>query len=198
MNYSKIQDILEHDSKFGPSAALRDTKVPTRSGDVVYSDLTVKVAEAIEQLNYSEKTCSRAVVLAFAQRVYNGQPTPSTPVVVVPKKAEIPETIIVRPAPVAEVKPSVEKAQLKIQQADLAQFIAKGDILKFQGAVAIGQLLAAVFQLAESDCWDGHERRRELLNELLDSYETVSKRHVNYSVKQILRVKAEEQLRNGS
>jgi hypothetical protein len=198
MNYSKIQEILEHDLRFGPSAVLRDTKVPTRSGEVIYSSLTVKVAEAIGQSSYTEKTCSRATVLAFAQRITKGQPTPCASAILSTNKTETPATIIVRPAPTAEVKPSVEKAQLKAQQADLAQFVTKGDILKFQGAVAIGQLLAAVFQLAESDCWEGHEHRKELLNELLDSYEAVSKRHVNYSVKQILRDKAEEQFRNGS
>jgi hypothetical protein len=198
MNYSKIQDILAHDAKFGPSAAHRDTKVPTRSGEVVYSALTIQVAEAIEATGMSDKNCSRATVLAFATRISLSQPVGAGAPVLPPKKIESPETIVVRPAPASEVKLSPEKVQQKVQQADLAQFIAKGDILKFQGAVAIGQLMAAIYQLAEGDCWEGNERRRELLNELMESYEAVSKRHVNFSVKQIIRAKAEEQLRSVS
>jgi len=197
MNFSKIQDILEHDAKFGPLVSQRDTKVGTRNGEVAYAALTVKVADAIEKSGAADKSCSRATVLAHASIILKGQPVPTGAAAPPAKKAETPATIVVRPAQPSEPKAG-EKAQQKAQQIDLTKFIAQGDILKFQGAVAIGQLLAAVYQLAESDCWDGFERRRELLNELLESYENVSKKHVNFSVKQIIRAKAEEQFRTGS
>jgi hypothetical protein len=196
MNYAKIQEILASDAKFGPSVALRDTKVPTRNGEVVYASLTVQVADAIEKHGLPDKSCSRAIVLAFATRLSKGQPAPTAAVVVQPPTPQEPATIVVRPAPTSDVKPSPEKAQQRVQQADLAQFVSRGDIIKFQASVAIGQLLAAVFQLAESDCWEGNERRAVLLNELLESYEAVSKQHVNLSVKQIIRAKAEEQFRS--
>lgn len=197
MNHAKIQTILDNDTKFGPIVACRDTKVVARSGvEVYYANLTVQVANAIGEVSTTDKACSRIVVLAYATRLSKSQPTSASANQAPPKKVAPIETIVVRPAPVEPTKLTSEKAQQKVQQADLAQFMARGDILKFQGSVAIGQLLAAVFQLAESDCWEGHERRKELLNELLESYEGISKRHVNFSVKQIIRVKTEEQLRN--
>jgi hypothetical protein len=197
MNFSKIQEILEHDAKFGPLVAQRDTKVGTRNGEVVYAAMTVKVADAIEKSGSPDKSCSRATVLAHAALLIRGQPAPAGTVAPPVKKAETPETIVVRPAPSVEPK-SPDKVQQKAQQVDLAKFVSNGDILKFQGAVAIGQLLAAVYQLAESDCWEGFEYRRGLLNDLLESYEAVSKKHVNFSVKQIIRAKAEDQFRSGS
>lgn len=196
MNFSKIQEILEHDAKFGPLVSQRDTKVQTRNGEVVYSALTVKVAEAIERSGAGDKSCSRASVLAQALMLTRGQAAPVGAVAPPVKKADEPATIVVRPASTTEQK-SVDKAQQKAQQIDLAKFVSNGDILKFQASVSIGQLLAAVYQLAESDCWDGFERRRDLLNELLESYETVTKKHINFSVKQIIRGKAEEQFRTG-
>lgn len=197
MNFAKIQEILEHDAKFGPLVTQRDTKVGTRNGEVVYAALTVKVADAIERSGSPDKSCSRTTVLAHASLLLRGQPAPVGATAPPVKKADTPETIVVRPSPSADSK-SPEKVQQKAQQADLAKFVSNGDILKFQGAVAIGQLLAAVYQLAESDCWEGFEHRRDLLNELLESYEIISKKHVNFSVKQIIRAKAEEQFRSSS
>jgi len=59
-------------------------------------------------------------------------------------------------------------------------------ILHFQSAVASTQLLASLLLLAEHDEWPGHEERKALLNQLLESYEQMSKDHVNLSVRAII------------
>lgn len=198
MNISKIQEILDNDPKFGPIASVRDIKLATRAGgEVAYSSLAMKIAEAMEKSPSGEKVCNRMGVLAYASILTRGQHTPAGATTPPEKPVEASPAIVVRSTNANEAK-LAEKALQKAQQADLSKFVSNGDILKFQGAVAIGQLLAAVYQLAEGDCWDGFERRHTLLNELLESYETVSKKHVNFSVKQIIRAKAEEQFRSGS
>lgn len=195
MNYAKIQETLEADKMFGPLVAVKDVKVNTRNGEVFFSALTIQIAEAIEKRGMLDRAGHRPTILAFAGILTKGKPIPpgAAPVV---KKPDVPETIVVKSAPAPEPKPAAPPVQ-RVRDSELAKFVDKGDILKFQSTIAIGQLLAAVYQLAENDYWEGYEQRRKLLNDLLDSYEAVSKKYVNFSVKQILRAKAEEQFRNG-
>lgn len=201
MNYNKIQEILQGDSKFAPLVANRDTKVPTRGGETAFAALTVRVAQEMTSRGIEDKGWQKTLILAFAARLSSG--VAIEPSVAATQKAapiakkgteEKVERVTVKPtqSPSAPVSPAKQAVQQQSQQ--LAKFIDKGEILKYQSAIAICQLLASIFQLAESDSWPGNEKRKALLNELLESYEELSKNHVNLSVKQLLRAQIESQI----
>ena len=206
MNYNKIQEILQSDSKFAPLVANRDTKVTIRGGECLYAALTVRVAQEMAARGIDDKGFQKTLILAFAATLSNGivPPKASPPAVVpVPPRAQPPpekreanekvERVVVKPSTnPAVVSPAKQAA--KQQQDKLDKFVERGDILKYQSAVAMCQLLASLFQLAENDTWPGNDKRKALLNELLESYEEQSKQHVNLSVKQILRAQIESQI----
>ena len=201
MNYNKIQETLQGDSKFAPLVANRDVKVPTRGGEVAFAALTVRVAQEMSARGIEDKGWQKTLILAFAAKLSSGITT--APSGVEPKRSAVAlkkgveekaERVTVRPTqnPSSPVSPAKQAIQQQNQQ--LAKFIDKGEILKYQSAIAVCQLLASIFQLAEHDTWPGNEKRKALLNELLESYEELSKSHVNLSVKQIIRAQIESQI----
>jgi len=191
MNYAKIQEILESENAFRNLVAARNTKVVTRGGgEAMYSAMTVQVAEGLQARRMDDKAGNRPIVIALAMQLNRASgptvappaPLPVKPKVVTPEE----ETVKVKAVP----SPALQADPARQQQQQLTAFVDRGDIIRYQSAVAISQLLAAVYQLAESDTWPGYEGRKKLLGDLLDEYETVSKQHVNLSVKQLTRAKA--------
>jgi hypothetical protein len=202
MNYNKIQEILQGDSKFAPLAANRDVKVVVRGGECSYSALTVRVAQEMAARGIEDKSFQKTIILAIAATLSSGgdvlPKTPAPPIACPPpqpvKKPVEDKAERVTVKPTQSYTPSAPVKQTMQQQAKLDKFVERGDILKYQSAVAITQLLASIFQLADNDTWPGNEKRKALLNELLLSYEDISKTHVNLSVRQILRAQIESQI----
>jgi hypothetical protein len=210
-NHAKIQEVLENDRTFQTLVANKDTEVESRSGRTSFSSLTVRTAEALASAGYKDKTVPRPIILAVASKLMNGQPLPvvstkepeavagarkrtAKPTTKAESEGKPVEVRVDRSTPedVSQPKPPENQVATSNQ---LATFMDKGDILRFQSAVAIAQLLAAVFQLAEHDTWAGHEKRKEKINILLDDFEQVARNHVNLSVKQIvLRAQIKENL----
>lgn len=196
MNYAKIQDILESEASFRDQVRNRTSKVATRGGgEAMFSPLAVQIGERCQLMKIESKAGNRAYVLAIARQLAgatNGaSPVVRPPVPVVRPHVPAPseEAVVVKSVPSPELEATPARQSQRRQTADLEQFVDRNDILKYQVAIAISQLLAAVYQLAQEDTWDGHESRKKLLEELLDEYESTSKQHVNFSVKQLIRAK---------
>lgn len=188
MNYAKIQEILEHDTKFYPIVSVRDAKVNVRGSDVAYSSLTVQVAAKMQEMKCDERSCPRHIVLAVAARITSGSVSATPPPVAQNSVAKVDaaEVVVVKSVPTPGLAATPARIAAKSQQEQFTQFVDRNDIVKLQSTVAISQLLAAIAQLAETDTWPGHEERKEQLAKLLTTYEAVSRAHINLSVKQII------------
>lgn len=206
MNYNKIQEILQSDAKFAPLVDVRDTCVVGPNGERnVYAALTVQVAKEIAARGISYKNIQKIMVLALAATLCKDATPPmqQSPIQkpvdnpVPPEKVPVPEKVervVVTPLSATDTP---VKAEARQQSAKLDKFVESNQIIKYQSAIAITQLLASIFQLSDNDNWPGHERRKALLNELLESYEEMSRNHVNLSVKQLIRAQIESQISSG-
>jgi hypothetical protein len=195
MNYAKIQEILESEASFKGQVSTRDTKGATRGGgEAMYSALAVRVGNMLTEIGSDDKSNQKAVVLALAMRAVSSSapPPPASPPPPKPRTVvatEEPVKVTSVPSPALQANPV--RQQQKKQGVALDQFVDRNEIARYQSSIAISQLLAAVWQLAESDTWTGHERRKSILGDLMDEYEVVAKQHINLSVKQLIRAKAE-------
>lgn len=218
MNCARIQKVLDDEPRFQAIVSRRDQRISVKGTEHHYAPLTVAVGKALEGAGVDDTKCTREFILAFALRVSAGplpvvsteekpssavkpkvpkvskkaavvQYPPSDVTAQAPSDAPEPVTVKCTPNPSAAPRP-----QIAVQEK-LNQFIASGDMLRFQCCVAAGQLLAALYQLAEHDNQPGNEERKTLITTLVDKYEEMSKTYIQFSVKQIIRDRTEEQIK---
>jgi len=215
VNCARIQKVLEDEPRFAATVARRDQRVTIKGVEHSYAALTVAVGQALQQAGVDDTKCPREFILVFAMKSAEGTlppplpegtkpPVAITPRAVVkarpvkPKPEAVPADAPKPPEPVTVVcaqSPSAPPRAQSVAQEKMNQFIASGDMLRFQCCVASGQLLAALYQLAEQDTQPGHEERKALITALVDKYEEMAKTYINFSVKQIIRDRLEEQIK---
>ena len=188
----KVQEFLESNSEFSDRVERRPVTYVFIDGTTYRaSHLASMVLDAMKKAGHDMREVNENSVDTYARQVLDSW-----------SKIDPNTVLTFREDGITE--PEVEKCQKTTKKPVVVVTARSGQavdhkinqvavVQTYQCAVASAQLLAALHQLFEHDTGPGYEERRSKLDELIELVEKESSRHINLSVKAILRAKDQAQ-----